>query len=248
MNETTSDNSIKEAVLETIEAGRAQPKPKWHFTLQAALGAVVLALAAAALLYLASFIFFALEETNVMLAPEFGWRGFGVFFSSLPWLLIVISLVLVFIVEGLIRRYTLGYRRPLLYTAIAIVLLAVGGSLVIARIHLHERISEVSEHTGMPMAGLYRSYAHRPIDNLYSGIITDLSRDGFFMRSGFGELLGVIVTRETVFPFGADMAPDDAVLVIGQRRADTIKADGVRCLNARSRHPDRVPPEWDGMK
>ncbi len=248
MNDMTSDNSVKQAVLDKIERGEAAPKPKWHFTLQAVAGAVMLACAVAALLYIASFTFFALDENKLMLAPEFGWKGLGVFFASLPWLLIAISLILVLIVEGLVRRYALGYRRPLMYSAIGLVLLVIGGSLVLVRINIHERLEEMSRRSGMPMAILYQSYARRPVDNLYSGMITGLNREGFLMRSGFGELLGVIVTRETKFPTGTDIAAEDSVLVIGQRRSDVIRADGVRCLNNRPRQADAVPDEWSELK
>src|SRR3989344_3614541 len=114
--------SIKEEVIARIKRGETIMRPRWHFVLRAMLYALGVLIAALALVYLASFIMFVLRETGLLFVPSFGFRGVGVFLFSLPWFLILLSLVFVFVLEVLVRRYAFAYRKPLLYSVFGIVI------------------------------------------------------------------------------------------------------------------------------
>lgn len=248
MDTLISDNSRKDTILTRIESGETPQKPKWHFTIRTIISVTILVFLAAALLYFVSFILFELTERDVIFTPEFGWQGISVFLSSLPWILIALTIAMALAIEMLIRRYSLAYRRPLVYSLLFVIAAATVGGVLISETHLHEHVSQFVEDQNLPVAAFYRGYTSRPLPRLYSGIVSELDPNGFFMQSSLGELLDVIVSRQTRFPHGMDIVKDDAVLVIGDRSGDTIQAAGVRCLNDRPRQPNREPEGWPTMK
>ena len=93
MNEPQPKPSMKNDVLKAIQAGQVKMRPKWQFITKAALMVLGVVLAALATLYLVSFIVFILRQTGVLFVPAFGPGAFGVFFMSLPWLLILLAAV-----------------------------------------------------------------------------------------------------------------------------------------------------------
>lgn len=221
--------SIRDQVLEAIENGRVKMRPKWHFILKSALlitGTIILVLT---LLYLASFIIFVLRQTGILFVPIFGSGGWRVFFSSLPWFLLLLLLVFIVILEALIRRYSFAYRRPLVYSAAGIVLAIIIGGYAVAETSLHGRMFKNAEKGRLPIAGrLYRKYGLMRFQNIHLGTITETTDNGFVIQNRRGETLRVIITPETRFPLGTDFARNDTVVVLGKRNDGEIRAIGIR--------------------
>src|SRR3990167_8644737 len=124
---------IKAKILAAIESGKVTMRPRWHFVLQATLVICGLVIVLLALLFLTSFIIFSLRNTGVWFAPSFGYRGIGVFLTSLPWLLIGLTVIFVVLLEILVKKYSFAYRQPLLYSALALVLIVTIGGVAIAQ-------------------------------------------------------------------------------------------------------------------
>jgi len=235
------DQPIKKNILDSIE--RLSQKPKWHFVAMTIVCIVGLVVILGILLYLASFIIFTLSEQKVMFAPEFGWRGIGIFIMSLPWLLILASLILILAFEALMRRYALVFRRPLVYSLIGLVLIVAFGGIALTHAHVNEHMQG-----RWPMEALYHGYVGRPLSNLHTGVVQEIDPNGFMMKNRFEELLSVIVSSHTRFPHGEDIETDDSVLVVGQRTDHKIKAEGIRCLNDRVRIKGQKPAQWQDLK
>ena len=133
-------NELRDKVLGAIKNGKVKMRPKWHYVLKTALaitGGVLLSLA---LLYLVSFIFFALRANGVWFMPAFGLSGMRTFVMSLPWLLIFTSLLFIIILEILVKRYAFAYRKPLLYSVLGILALAIIGGFALARAPFHRSL------------------------------------------------------------------------------------------------------------
>ncbi len=229
----TSPQTIKDKVLTAIKAGQVTMRPKWHYVLKAALmltGAAILSLA---LLYLASFIIFYLRQSGVWFAPSFGFRGVAVFLTSLPWLLILVSIAFLIILEVLVRRYSFAYHQPLLFSALGIVLLTTLGGIAVASTPLHNTfLKQVKEHR-FPMAEpLYFEFGVKGASNVHPGSIQILTDDGFVLHNRRDEEFNVIVTPRTRFPIGYDLTEGDFVVVLGERENGTIQAFGVREIEA----------------
>lgn len=228
MENEVDKNQIKEKILETIEAGKVTMKPRWHFVLRTvvlALGAVILFLA---LLYLVSFIFFIDRFTGLSFAPGYGTHEWYEFFTSLPWLLILLAAIFVILLELLVRRYSAAYRNPLIYSLLGIVLLVIGGGVLISQTPLHIRLFHQARRNQLPVAGpFYMQFVMQRFPTIHRGIITSVATSGFVIEDFGGETSTVIVTPQTRLPYGDGFMPGDTVLVIGPFDATTSVIDAV---------------------
>jgi hypothetical protein len=229
---------LREAVLAAIRAGKVAMRPKWHFLFRAALMAAGTALLILGLVYLGSLILFILHTTGVWYIPIFGFRGVLAFLISMPWVLVLLAIVFLALLEVLVSRYAFAYRRPLFYSALGVILLVGGGSVILANTRIH---LVLSRRTESPLTRIYTVVdAARPT-NVSIGIYLAPTRDGFIFRERHGETLRVFVTRETSFPRGAIFIPGDAMVIFGERIEEGIRAFGIRKLETESIRDIRMP-------
>lgn len=224
---------IKEKILSAIETGKVKMRPRWHFVLQTILIIVGIALILFALLFLISFIIFSLRHSGVWFAPAFGSRGLGVFLTSLPWILIVLTVLFVIILEILVKKYSFAYRQPLLYSALGLILIVTIGGIAVAQTPLHGGLMRQTIENHVPLAEpFYRGGGMIGPERIQAGSIKELTDDGFILNSRRGEDLRVIITPETQFPAGYDLVEGDFIVVLGERDDDTIEALGVKEIEA----------------
>lgn len=240
MNPETPLQSIHDKVLAGIKSGRVKMRPRWHFILKAALllaGAGIISLA---LLYLVSFIIFSMRQTGVWLVPSFGMRGVQEFLVSLPWLLVILTVIFVVILEVLVRRYAFAYRQPLLYSALAIVLLVTAGGFAVAKTSFHGGFLNQAKLHQLPLAEpFYVRFGIMGPDDVQRGNIIELTDNGFTLGNQRDETLNIIITPETRFPLGTNFIEGDPVIVMGEREDDTVKAFGIRKTE---NFPWEIPP------
>lgn len=225
---------IKESVLNRIRSGELAMRPKWHFVLKtilATVGAVIVFLAA---LYLVSFIVFTARQSGAWFGPAFGSLGFAALLRSLPWTLILLSLVFVGVLEILARRYAFAYRRPLLYSVAVIIVLVLAGGAAVAPFHR-------TPFRDMPMHRLpvlterfYRNFGPPPFParEFYRGTITESLSDGFVIEDFEGATTTIRIPPR--FPLRRIGAPPpaigDEVVVFGAASGTEISARGIRVL------------------
>ncbi|MCX6758141.1 MAG: hypothetical protein NTX14_00350 [Candidatus Nealsonbacteria bacterium] len=229
MNNQNNNSSINETVMQAVQSGMIKMRPKWHFILRAALaiiGSIVLALFA---LYLASFIFFMLLRTGAWFIPAFGFHAIVVFLISLPWLLILLTALFVIILEVLVRRYSFAYRWPLLYSAIAIILIVLIGGFAVAKTPIHKHLIEYDQGNGpLCCGGVYRDMDRPRSNDIHIGMIIEFTEDGFRLQDRGQENLRVVVSKKTRLPYGSDYSVKNVVVVFGPLHDNIIDALGVR--------------------
>ncbi len=229
MENNEKQKTIEENILATIKCGRLKMRPRWHFALKAmlvALGGVILALT---VLYLASFIIFALKQTGVLFMPAFGMQGWLAFFTHLPVFLIFLLIIFIVILELMVRHYAFAYRRPLLYSAMGILVLAIAGVYILEKASFHKSIFKQTEKENGSFTGMmYREYGRQRFIDVHRGYIMEINQRGFLMNNQREEILTIIVTRRTRLPYGADFSNGDMVVVFGHRNNDAIQAVGIQ--------------------
>ncbi len=236
MQPSNDHNSIYRDIQKSIESGRVCMRPRWHFILRAGLSAVGAVLVFLTLLYLTSFILFALRESGVLFVPAFGRFGWWVFLLSLPWVLIIFILFFILLLEIMVRRYAFAYRRPLLYSAIGIMVLVASGGFVVAATPLHHRMVRLAERRDLPLAGpMYHHYRDPRLRNVHPGEVTAIQDRGFAMQNRRSEVIMVTITSTTRLPTGAVFYPGDMVVVFGERANGVIQAFGVRKIGQHMR-------------
>jgi hypothetical protein len=214
-------SQISDKVIKAIEDGQVSMRPKWKFSVETALLFVGVLTVALILLYVTSFIVFSLRENGLWFTPGFGAPGFGVFFSSLPWILIAVTVVFVFLLEFLVKRYAFSYSQPFLYSAVAILGIVVVGGVVLGETTLHERIEQNSR--GLPFAPNFYQHFRQTPENLTVGQIIELKDDGCKLKGPERMLFNVKITSQTQLPPQA-LALGDFVVVLGPRKGDRVEA------------------------
>lgn len=236
---TDDKKNLKEKVLEAIQSGRVSMRPKWHFFFRAALLLIGVVLLSLLLLYFASFTVFSLRQSGAWFAPNFGPQGWSVFFHALPWLLILFSLLFILLLEVLVRRYSFVHRKPLLYSAIAIVLIAVIGGHFAAPLHRRpffeaRRISP-GEHppagrAGMPFMGEFYRRFGPPLRfaDMHRGTVITLTPAGFILEETDGVTSTVLLSRHTRIHSRIPFESGDMVAVFGDEQGTEIRAFGIQ--------------------
>ncbi|OGY90134.1 MAG: hypothetical protein A2677_00405 [Candidatus Komeilibacteria bacterium RIFCSPHIGHO2_01_FULL_52_14] len=196
--ENGNGQKIKKGVLEAISSGSIKMRPRWYFVLHAVLAIAAISLLGMTLLYLVSLIFFLLRLSGVWFAPLFGFRGWYTFLISLPWLLILLTILFLFLLEIAGRRFPVVYRRPLLYSVVGIVAIAVAGGFALERVHMHDQLFSQARENTLPIGGeLYRNFGMRHLRGVHQGAIIDTMNGGFTIQEANGKSYSVQVSQLT---------------------------------------------------
>lgn len=208
-------------ILNCIKSGDVKMRPRWYFILHAALAMIGGMILLFLVVYLISFIIFIERQTGAGFVTEFGLRGWARFLVSLPWLLILLSLVFIGILELLVRRYAFAYRRPLMYSALGIIVIIGVSSFVVINARFHERFE-----------GSYPRFMMHPPADINPGDIQELSSSGFILTGPRGEVLHVMMTSSTRWSAKTQFEKGDRVVVFGDRAGtSSIDAFGIRKIS-----------------
>lgn len=244
----TADNqeeklSLTEKVLEKIKSGQVKMRPKFHFVLKTLLVVGAIIVVAGFILFLVSFISFHLRASGVWYLPGFGPSGLGAYLKLLPWFLIFISLILIVILEILAKRFAFVWRRPVFYSLLAVIFIALIGGLLIDRTPLHPGLFWQARQGKLPlMAPAYREFGAPKFREVQRGIVEELTENGFILKKADDELLTVILSSATQFPFGKEIKDGDSVVVMGEREDSMVRALGVRKIDDEFRVFERRLP------
>lgn len=221
-----SSEDIKKKILEKIKQGEVAMKPKWHFVLESVLAIIGIVILSLGLLYILSFIVFALRQSGVMFAPAFGLRGVFAFLYSSPWILILLAVLFVGVLEILVRKYSFTYKKPIVYVLLGIVVISLAGSYAIAQTTMHERIQKFAERGHLPPVGsVYERYAKPQLRDVHVGVITEIQENRFIFENRQGRETYVEINEKS--KVSIELKEDTHVVVFGKRTEEGITALGV---------------------
>lgn len=223
------EKNITSEVQEKIQSGKLKMKPKAFFVLQSTLYIIGAILVLGFTLYLASFIFFILRANGIMDLPRFGFRGYGVILTSLPWLLIILSIILVIILELLGKHFSFVYRWPLMYSLLGVVVVVLTFGVLVGQSRVHYSVLSRAENRSLPFAGpMYRHYGMMHLKDAHIGTVVHLATSTIQLQDRAGESYTVIIGPTVRYPLGNGIMEEDIIMVIGGTDGDTIQAVGIR--------------------
>lgn len=206
-------DETKDKILQMIEEKKIAMKPRWHFVLQTALAITGVVGLLLALLFVTSFVVFTMGTNGLLHVPLDSALGWFMIARNTPWMLIVVALLFVVLLEILVRQYAFSYKRPLIYTATAIVLVSAAGSFLLAQTPLHDALQERARMHQLPVGEkLYHHYPMKKIEGIKRGNIQEFTERGFLLESG-EEQAFIILTPKTRSPH--DLRVQEYVVVVG---------------------------------
>ena len=228
-NNNPQKQSIANNVIHQIKDDKIKMRPKIYFILKSVAIALGIFFVALFILYLISFIIFALRASGVWYLPGFGLRGIGASFVLLPWLLILISVILIIILEILVKHFAFAYRKPVLYSILFVIIFALLGSFIVDRTGLQSGLFKRAEQGNLPFAGeLYRDLGKAKNKDARRGVVSEITDNGFLIKTRNNDALEIIVAPDTRFPFGDEIKENDTIIVFGKQDNGSVQAIGVR--------------------
>lgn len=147
---TEQIKKIEDKVKSLIQEGKIKMKPRWFFVLKSILKILFIVVLFLILVYFISFANFIVNERIVLNGgPEYG--GWAKFLFGIPWLIIFLSFVMLFLLEVLVRKYSFVYRRPLVYSLFFIVFLIFIMGFMLIKLDKRKNVPRFGEDKNIPL-------------------------------------------------------------------------------------------------
>jgi hypothetical protein len=220
------NDDLKDRILEQIEEQHLEPRPTWRFRVERALKhSAVAILFALTALGLAGSVYILVENgtlADLRLGPRWGTPALFDF----PWQLLVLVLAFGALSFILLRRTARLYRVARLWLVGALVFAVIAG----AGTAYATNLTRFTFRTG-PGRELFRRGGNPfggPQGNAVVGIVVSRTTEKWVVDSMTGKRWLVIVTEETYFPAGSNIAAGTVVRIVGRHAKNTIYAIGIR--------------------
>lgn len=234
--------SVRDDVISKIEQGEVKMKSKRYFVSKTVLIFGFTALFSLLALYTGSFIFFILEENAILTLSNMGIEGLKLAILSFPWHLVVLVLSVTVLVEVMLKRFSFIYKRPLIYSMLAILLLVIVGSVVMGATSVHRSFFDLAEQDRLPvMGGLYRHFADLDIEHVHFGEILEVGNGKVVMELEGGEVVDLNITKSTkgYRRISEELEEGRNIVVIGEKYDGEIDVIRFKGLNRGFRKNER---------
>ncbi len=224
MKNNNSKKSIKENIISKIKRGEIKAKPKIYFIVKTLFNIGIVLTFFLFLLYIGSLIIFILRVNNFLAISGLGIKGIKTVIFYFPWYLLILSLFLIIVFEFFGKKFSLIYRRPLLYSLIAIMIMTTIGSFFIERSSFHHSFSRIAKERQIPFMGrMYKNMEQIDFENVYFGEILEKEENLWKMKDENGETISLIITEKTKnFKIKNRIKEGDSVIIIGEKREDNL--------------------------
>ncbi len=235
------DEDLKEKILGQIEEQHLEPRATWRFRLERMLKhSAVAILFALTALGLAGSVYI-LVKNGTLDDLQLGPRWVHPAFFDFPWQLLVLVVVFGVLSFIVLRRTARLYRVARWWLVATLVVAVVAG----AGAAYATNLTRFTFRTG-PGRELFRRGGN-PFGGMEGGAVIGVVRsrttEQWVVDSMTGERWLVIVTEETYFPAGSDIAVGTVVRVVGRHAKTTIYAVGIRPVTGM----DDMMDSRDGM-
>lgn len=223
------ENKIAHNVLEQIKAGQVKMHSRTYFAARTAASILLVSLTALLAWFLFSLIFFILIRHGALYLPLFGLAGLWALFVSFPWFVFGLGVVLFILLDKLVNNFSVAYRRPALYTALAVVgLLALGLGLAHAT-GLNNQLHQFIKDENLPgLRRLYDLSEDRLAKTLFWGRVEEVDDDGFVITTGEGARQVLKTQPDTRYSDGPNIKKGETVIVGARQNGGQYEAYGVK--------------------
>ena len=220
--EKENKNSIAKKVTSKIEGGEVEMKPRLYFLTQFFLWIVLIASLSLITLYVGSLIIFTLRVNGIHLFRGMGTGALRPIISSFPWFVVALLLVLVFVTGITIKKSKISYKKPLIYSFIAILTFTLFAGFLVDRSSVHDRLWKGARQNEVRLVeGMYRRMGNIDIENAYFGSLRE-TEDGWTIVIEEDEYLLDMTDAKGRRMF-LEAEDGDKVLIIGEVEDEELK-------------------------
>lgn len=128
---------IKTNILQFVEKNKISMIPRWKFVLYSLLGIALAIFSFVALTFFGSMIIFVLAKHGFLYLPLFGLGEIIHGLRAIPFVLFILTIILIVIVEILVRNYAFSFRKPIVNTLLLLSLSAIVFSFLLTLTPMH---------------------------------------------------------------------------------------------------------------
>jgi len=222
------DKKISEEIFEKIRRGEVRMLPKSYFWLKSALYATTSAFAVILAAFFIVLVFYVMKINGFLDLPNFGLKGLRDLILSLPLFLLAIAVFFAGTAAMFLKNYPATYRRPLIYSVGALLLLfSFGLFATVKAVDLRRAVYNEVENGEVPIISAFYDYIKEDHPrNVEKGRVETVYVNGFLMRAEKDEdKLRVVYNPQTSFYLeGEEIRSGDYVIVHGNKNGNTIGA------------------------
>lgn len=220
---------IKKAVLDKIKSKNIKPHSKFYFTFKNALTVATIAIIFLVLLFITSFVFFALKTSELWFLPIFGIKGIGILLANFPWILVLIIVILTALLEILANRFNFVFFRPLLYSILIIVFVVITFGFFLNDTPLHSFIYEKAKKENLGVIKpFYDEFARpNPVD-FHPGTVAEEIKDNMFtLELADRTIIQVKISEDTKMRKDFKIYKGGRLLIIGRITNGILGAEAI---------------------
>lgn len=219
-------------ILEKIEQGKIKILPHWYYLLKNVLIAVGTVILVLFVVYVASLVVFMMSFGNAAILPRFGWLGVGTVIAAIPWWIALLVIGFLLLLELVVVKQTsFGYRKPVVYSLLLILLFVLATGFAVAQTGLHHRLYLSTAERPIPALGHFYSDYGQKMEAVFvhRGNVVDLNDENIIVTAPEEEK-SFSLSDNTRFPSGRDLSKGDPVAVMARERNGEWQAWAVQKL------------------
>lgn len=179
--------NIKQAIIDCVDTGTVSMKPKWFFVLKSILRISAIFVVFLTTIYFISFIGLIVQEKALFDLFHLGPKGMKEFLFAIPWLIVLFSLFLLFLLEVLASKFSFVYGKPIFYSLLLLIVCVLLIGFVLYKIDKQFHFARFGEKPNAPVFGpmhkYYRGdYEKRPFYREYKELRRQNKKDFMFLK------------------------------------------------------------------
>lgn len=229
MNNFEKIKNLREEVLGKIKSGSIKPHSKFYFTFRNALLVLVIVVIFLILLFITSFVIFALKTSELWFLPIFGIQGIEILISNFPWILVFAIIIFTVFLEVLANRFNFVFLKPLLYSLLLIIFIVVAFSFFINSTPLHPFVYEKARKENISvLKPFYDKFTRPNPTDFHPGTVIDEIKDNTFaIELADKTKISVKISENTRIRPEFKIYRGGRILVIGKIKNGIIEAEAI---------------------
>ena len=239
---------MKDEILRKIHADTLRMRPKLYFTLQVAALVIIVLVILVVSVFICNFILFSIRINSHDALLGFGTRGLLSFLRFFPWPLLILDGGLIILLQWLVRQFRFGYKSPMLFLFLAIILMTGAVGLILDReTPLNDMLLRGSDEHRLPpfFSDVYGHARHLPLSDEGFCKCTISAIEGntlYVIDAQSTTTLTVLLPQDDAYATTSGLIVGDTVLIAGDRDGSVIEAFGVRKVAPDQYWPHSAPP------